>query len=100
VKAFVQDDFRFYENVSFLEKDGEDPFMLFLNKDDQVVERVALEPMKRAEIHKLMQSKGMKKLENPGKKPKLPGWDELFDANGEYIDKDAPPPPSPGAGEL
>jgi hypothetical protein len=58
--------------------------------------------MKSPDIHKLLQSKGIKKITNPPKKPVLPGWDNLFDAQGEYIDKDAPPggyPPPPPGGE-
>lgn len=90
VKDFIGKDFRFFENVRFIEKEGEDPFLIFENKAGEALQRHPLEHLNRVQIAKLMKENGFKKLKNPGKKPKLEGWDHLFDAQGEYIYKDAP----------
>jgi hypothetical protein len=58
VKAFVYEDFPKYDNAEFKKIHGAPPELLFLDDNDELVEKHALEHLSRKECNKLLQDRG------------------------------------------
>lgn len=61
VKKFLNEDFvAKYENTEFKKVPGKAPEMFFLDENDQIVEKLDISEMKREELNKFIQEKGIK----------------------------------------
>ncbi|KAF5306986.1 hypothetical protein FQR65_LT07209 [Abscondita terminalis] len=65
VKAFIFDDFTNYANTELKLVPGAPPVLLFLDKSDEVVERINLKPLSRKECNEVLIKHGFEK--KPGK---------------------------------
>ncbi|XP_051165558.1 selenoprotein M-like [Leptopilina boulardi] len=61
VKSFIFNDLPLYEDVEFKHIQGAKPELIFYDKNDEEIERLALSQLMRDECNELLLSKGFKK---------------------------------------
>ena len=77
VKKFLNEDFvAKYQNTEYKKVPGKAPEMFFLDENDEVVEKLNIEDMKRDELNKFIQEKGIK-LKEESKDEEQPKHDEV-----------------------